>query len=104
MEIHDKNLLKAVSENGISFLSKLKENKEYGFEDVRVSRKRLQRRLEQLCFFFKNLLPKYKKIYEKERQQQQANLQMGTTKIDLKKKFTKINLQRDLEGNIIYPI
>jgi hypothetical protein len=68
MEIHDKNLLKAVSENGISFLGKLKENKEYGFEDVRVSRKRLQRRLEQLCFFFKNLLPKYKKIYEKERQ------------------------------------
>lgn len=28
----------------------------------------------------------------------------GQTKIDLKKKFTKINLERDLEGNIVYPI
>jgi len=104
IELHDKNLLKAVSENGISFLSKLKENKDYGFNDIKVSRKRLLRRLEHICFFFKNLLPKYKKIYEKEKQTKQANLETGVTKIDLKKKFTKINLQRDLEGNIIYPI
>lgn len=29
---------------------------------------------------------------------------MGQTKIDLKKKFTKVNVERDLEGNIVYPI
>ena len=28
----------------------------------------------------------------------------GQTKIDLKRKFTKIALERDLEGNIVYPI
>jgi hypothetical protein len=29
---------------------------------------------------------------------------MGQTRIDLKKKFTKVNIERDLEGNICYPI
>ena len=29
---------------------------------------------------------------------------LGKTKINLQKRFTKINIERDLEGNIIYPI
>lgn len=62
--MHDKNLLKAVSENGLSFLSRLKQNKEYDFDMIKISRKKLLRRVEQLCLFFKNLLPKYKKLFE----------------------------------------
>ena len=29
---------------------------------------------------------------------------LGKTKINLQRRFTKIQLERDLEGNIIYPI
>ena len=38
---HDRYLLKAVSENGLQFLGKLKENQEYGYENMRVPKKRL---------------------------------------------------------------
>ena len=38
---HDRMLLKAVSDNGIPYLSKLRENPDYGFCDTNVSKKRL---------------------------------------------------------------
>ena len=38
---HDRYLLKAVSDHGLQYLGKLKENSEYGFENVRVPKKRL---------------------------------------------------------------
>ena len=45
-EVHDRNLLKAVGEHGLNILSKLKDNPEFGFSDIRLSRKRFLRRVE----------------------------------------------------------
>ena len=38
---HDRMLLKALSEHGYPFLSKLRENTDYGFENINVSKKML---------------------------------------------------------------
>ena len=41
-------------------------------------------RLEQLCFFFKKLLPKYKKIYDAQNQKTGGgDMTLGKTKINL---------------------
>jgi hypothetical protein len=48
-EIHDKNLLKAVNDNGLSYLGKLKDNQTYEFGGILVKRKILLRRVEMLC-------------------------------------------------------
>jgi hypothetical protein len=79
----------------------MKDNFDYEFGGIMVSRKLLLQRIEKICYFFKGLLPKFKRA--------QAGLKSGDkstgqTRIDLKKKFTKVNIERDLEGNIIYPI
>jgi len=103
-EIHDKNLLKAVSENGLTYLGKLKDNSEYEFGGIMVRRKLLLKRIEKLCYHFKTLLPKFKKLNDRVNGMRSGDKSMGQTKIDLKKKFTKVNIERDLEGNIVYPI
>lgn len=46
VEIHDKNLLKAVNENGLNYLGKMKDNREYEFGGILTKRKFLLRRLE----------------------------------------------------------
>ena len=33
-----------------------------------------------------------------------GDMKCGATKIDMQKKFTRITVDRDLEGNIVYPI
>lgn len=101
-EAHDKSLLRAVSENGLNFLNKMKGNAEWGFSDITLSRKVLVRRVEQVCFAFKKILPKYKRMNESK--EKGGNLSTGQTKIEITKKFTRINVERDLEGNIVYPI
>ena len=50
------------------------------------------------------MLPKFKKLNEKINGMKSGDKSTGQTRIDLKKKFTKVNIERDLEGNIIYPI
>ena len=102
--MHDCNLLKAVAKEGLHVLSTLKGSITWKFEDIYLNKKKLLRRLEELCFFFKKLLPKYKKIYEASNQKQPGDLSTGKTKINLQRRFTKIQIERDLEGNIIYPI
>lgn len=62
------------------------------------------RRLEQLCYYFKEQLPKYKKLNDRVNGTRAGDKSMGQTRIDLKKRFTKVNVDRDLEGNIVYPI
>ena len=63
-DVHDLNLLQAVAKQGLSILMHLKGNSDWHFEEVFLNRKKLMHRLEELCFFFKKLLPKYKKIYD----------------------------------------
>ena len=46
-------------------MGKLKDNRDYEFGGIMVKRKILLRRLEGLCFHFKLLLPKYKKLNER---------------------------------------
>ena len=46
VETHDKNLLKAVNENGLNYLGKMKDNMEYEFGGILTRRKSLLRRLE----------------------------------------------------------
>ncbi len=52
--INDKGLLNAVSENGLKYLKDVRYSHEYGLNACRVNQKRLQRRVEFLCNFFKN--------------------------------------------------
>jgi len=104
VEVHDKNLLKAVNENGLNYLGKMKDNREYEFGGILTKRKFLLRRLEQICYHYKSSLAKYKKLNERVNGLKGGDKSTGNTRIDLKKKFTKVNIERDLEGNILYPI
>ena len=53
IEVHDRNLLKAVSDNGLAYLGKLKDNQQYEFGGIMVKRKLLLKRVEKLCLHFK---------------------------------------------------
>lgn len=53
--IQDKGLLSAVSEQGINFLKDIKFSHEYGLHACRINQKRLLRRVEFLCHYFKNI-------------------------------------------------
>lgn len=80
----------------------MKDNSEYGFNGITVSRKHLLSRVELICFEFKKNLSKFKK--SNDASNNGGDKSMGHTRIDLKKKFTKVHVERDHEGNIIYPI
>lgn len=51
---HDKNLLIAVSYNGIDFLNNLSGNKEYGFEEMQIGYDVAFKRIEEICEFYKD--------------------------------------------------
>lgn len=51
---HDRALLWATSEHGIGYLKQLKHADEYGFTGMKITKKKLLRRLEWLCTFFKD--------------------------------------------------
>jgi hypothetical protein len=78
-EVHDKNLLKAVSDNGLAYLGKLKDNQAYEFGGVMVKRKILLKRVEKLCYHFKQLLPKFKKLFDRMAGQKSGDKTMGHT-------------------------
>jgi hypothetical protein len=50
---HDKNLLIAVSDNGIDYLKNMSGNKDYDFEDIDFPSEVLFKRIEDVCEFFK---------------------------------------------------
>lgn len=58
--VNDRGLLNAVSEQGIKYLKDVKYSEEYGLNACRVNQKRLLRRVEFLCHFFKNMINKKK--------------------------------------------
>jgi hypothetical protein len=53
--INDKGLLNAVAENGLKYLKDVRYSHEYGLNACRVNQKRLQRRVEFMCNYFKNV-------------------------------------------------
>lgn len=103
VEVHDKNLLQAVNDHGLWYLKMLSENSQYGFDGIIVSETNLFERVKKLCHHFKESLVAFGEHCTREGIYA-ADKSTGNTKIDLKRKFTKVNLERDQEGNVIYPI
>ena len=52
----NRGILMYISDHGLSSLEKLSENKEYGFENVKMTATELNERLDYICEFFKNYL------------------------------------------------
>lgn len=118
VELHDKALLKAVATNGLQILSKIKNNEELGFKDILVSKKKLLRRVENLCYYFKENMPKYKNSLKKiegdtyqpsKRRNYGGNggsidYSTGKTRLDNSKPITACKVEKDSDGNIKYPI
>jgi hypothetical protein len=103
VEIHDKNLLKAIDKNGFWYVKFLSHKKEYEFLEMKIESDSLLKRAKALCQFFEENIADFKEHCKKEGVRS-GDKATGVTKIDLKKKFTKVNLDRDEEGNVIYPI
>jgi hypothetical protein len=50
---HDRALIFAVCEKGIGFLKQMRYSDDYNMQGMKVTKKKLLRRLEYLCKFFK---------------------------------------------------
>eukprot|EP00826_Nyctotherus_ovalis_P044292 TRINITY_DN4774_c0_g3_i2.p1 TRINITY_DN4774_c0_g3~~TRINITY_DN4774_c0_g3_i2.p1 ORF type:complete len:373 (+),score=142.08 TRINITY_DN4774_c0_g3_i2:110-1120(+) len=100
-EVHDKGLLYAVSENGFSVLEDLPKIKQYRLEEMDISSSNLRKRLEFLCEFYWNFsfatkVVKKRKAPEKPEAKPEP--------VRPKKKHSKVQVERDERGNIIFPI
>ena len=51
--IHDKILLKAVSDKGFDILDKISSNPDYEMQDMQISAEVAFKRIEEICEFFK---------------------------------------------------
>ena len=81
-----------------------------------MSKKKLLRRIENLCLYFKENMPKYKNSlkrvdgektsYKRSRREETTGLDYSTgkTKFDPAKPVTALKVEKDSDGNIVYPI
>ncbi|CDW85164.1 f y-rich n-terminus family protein [Stylonychia lemnae] len=99
--IHDRGLLNAVAENGVNFLKSVKHVHEYGLYACNINSKKLVKRVEYLCGFFKNL-PNRKTDQPKDRQIALKASMLNITQRPTQK--VKINIDTDKNGDILYPI
>ena len=104
---HDKILLKTVSDRGFSSLEAL--SSEFQDLDVPPPPDVCFKRLEEVCEFFKQLNQQGRTVKKLKREYSElpiATVQEGRPKefLEPRKKILKTTLQRDAEGNIIYPI
>jgi hypothetical protein len=95
---HDIALLRSVNENGLSFLNFLSNNKEYNFENVFISPEDALNRLSYLCEFFREILTGSKNKKKKETHHNVSEF------IIKPRKSNKLVINKDEDGNIIYPI
>lgn len=106
--IHDKNLLRAVEENGFHYLHNISSNKDYGFDDIEISYEDAVARINYLCEFFRDFSTGNKTKKKKDAMSLMSSLmqsQEGVPNTPVqKKKTSKLNILKDEEGNIIYPI
>jgi hypothetical protein len=51
--MHDKSLLKAVSDKGFDVLNDLSGNPDYDMQDMHISAETAFKRIEEICEFFK---------------------------------------------------
>lgn len=104
-ETHDKGLLFAVADNGFRFLQTLSNVATYGFESIKVDYEVAKKRVEYLCQFFREFSISSKgmnvslRTIGKKRKPGDPNMDMAP-----KKKSSKLIVNKDDGGNIIYPI
>jgi len=101
-QIHDKGLLYAVSENGFSVLKHLPDTKQYGFQDIIISCHDARKRLEYLCEFYWNFSTITKVIKKRKLPEKSESKSVSLEKT--KKKHIKVAVEKDEDGNIIFPI
>lgn len=102
---HDKQLIKWFSRYGLPILSKIKNNSEYGFEGISISKNKLLNRISVLATFFKDNLTKFKNHLRKNQNRPAlAGDHVYNTKIDPSKNISSIKVETDSEGHIVYPI
>jgi hypothetical protein len=103
--LHDKNLLIAVEENGFAFLNNISGNSNYGFEDIVISYDDAVTRINFLCEFLRDFSTGNKTKKKRDNLITMSNIvQSSEPQPIVKKKTSRLNIQRDEEGNIIYPI
>jgi hypothetical protein len=100
--VHDKALLIAVNENGLNYLNNISNNKEYGFQNIELSYDEALARVNFLCEYFRDYSTGNKTKKRKDFSSHIGNIPTG--ELIQKKKTSKININRDEQGNIMYPI
>ncbi len=103
--LHDKNLLIAVEENGFSFLNNLSGNSNYGFEEIVISCDDAVSRINFLCEFLRDFSTGHKTKKKRDNMITLSNIiQSSEPQPTTKRKTSRLTIQRDEEGNIIYPL
>lgn len=103
--LHDKNLLIAVEENGFSFLNNLSGNSNYGFEEIVISYDDAVSRINFLCEFLRDFSTGHKTKKKRDNMITLSNIiQSSEPQPTTKRKTSRLTIQRDEEGNIIYPL
>jgi hypothetical protein len=106
-------LLHALSDNGFGFLLQLSDNKQYGFEGVKLAPEAARARLEFLCEYFRDTTTGSKGTATmldhtiaaaKKRKAAEKAVAAGLSVEKARKKQSKALVERDQQGNIVYPI
>eukprot|EP00347_Sterkiella_histriomuscorum_P020477 403337650 len=127
-ERHDRGVLTAVNTSGFEALQTLSGNKDFGFEDLEISPDLAFKRVEEICEFYKEFQQQSRVVKKPKKEtanapaqsaqqtikQEQVQQQMGSnesgqitqqiTNAEPRKKVAKVQVQKDEEGCIIYPI
>jgi hypothetical protein len=109
---HDKALLIAVNEHGLSYMDKMSNNKDYNFQNINITPEEATNRINFLCEFFRDFSSGAKAKKKKD-----ALMNLGISSLSnvnnsnllneghvVRKKASRLQIQRDEEGNIIFPI
>ena len=111
-EVHDRGLLNAVADHGLSFLNQISNNSQYSFVGIEINGDQALTRVHQLCEFFRNisnLQKNTKKTDSKKKKNTEEfsydeNGQIKSSSLIKKIKTSKFAVPKDNDGNIIYPI
>ncbi len=105
-DIHDKNLLIAVNNNGFDFLTQLSNNKDYGFENIDITPDVAFKRIEEICDFYRDyqqqsrVVKKPKKEANNQASSIEGHINKQESFVEPKRKLAKVQVQRDENGKI----